>query len=923
MKYAAFLVFLVICRHSSCQEYEIFRSGDLYGFTSGRKTVIPAQFQYASHFRQGLALVQQHNKWGYIDPKGNWKIEPVFDKAQGYMEDSTALVMIAGKFGLIDLNGDYILKPEYTDFKENYHGMQLFNRTKTGYLVAGWETPIPAAYLSVDLLGHFVMAKRSETSYDLYADGKLLLSGIDRPSGYFDLNYDAEKQLLIVHNAGKAALINETGELVFPFEYASITLMKGYRDEQWTELPVFYKLDKSDYFYDEAGTPDVIGSNVFYLVNADGKLISEAPFENLGTIQLSDGESTMLELRVNGKIAYLNQDMTVRYTPYTSILRHRQFLLCNDGERVHIINPQGKEIGLYDDARVFSTETYTAYDENGDLVTTAEPAISELYVRIVKRGEAGTEQTAIFDLIDEKQITPWADDFIRCSFYYPQDDDYHLVVLSSGDRMAYYYTGMAAASGFDYSDIAAFNSGSWAEFGYMIKAGEEKETLFRIGGDELKKDVTATAVGLSTLISVDKIYPTNDPDYPGGTYTQTEYPFRSTFGWFRNEEYEYGILTSGGTVLDLKVDSLTQNPGSDYVIAYRKSGKWGFVNVYSGEYSPAVFDQTYVFTYNKTFGDVLTMDEAVAFYMDIKGRKFYTVNPELKLFKEKGKAGYKAWPDFDLESKEQIVVIPAVYKELKVSELCDRTILARGTNGLWGMINYFNDTIVPFLYTDLEEVSFDGYQFFYASTIGKKKGLLNCEEAAIPAVYDKLTYNYLTSGFIVENDGNYGFYNYRFDELLKTVYDGLLITDRPIDPETNRFGSICYCVLKDGKWYYSEQFPNDSALLSSSGYDLIINGNGFIRTAGGYDNYHLISGLLVEKDAAIPISKALPSYPVRFEDGKLIFTSSKGKTLFKQGFTCVFTDPLDKNRFVAFDAISGSAQYFSIDTATKTSADGW
>lgn len=61
-------------------------------------------------FCNGLAAVQEGDKWGFIGPDGNFAIEPSFDGAQNF-RNGLAKVWKGRKTGLIDPTGRYIVKP--------------------------------------------------------------------------------------------------------------------------------------------------------------------------------------------------------------------------------------------------------------------------------------------------------------------------------------------------------------------------------------------------------------------------------------------------------------------------------------------------------------------------------------------------------------------------------------------------------------------------------------------------------------------------------------------------------------------------------------------------------------------------------------------------------------------------------------------
>ena len=62
-------------------------------------------------FSEGLAAVKTENKWGFIDKKGNWVLEPKFDAAWSF-SDGLALVVFNGKYYYVDKTGNYVWDPD-------------------------------------------------------------------------------------------------------------------------------------------------------------------------------------------------------------------------------------------------------------------------------------------------------------------------------------------------------------------------------------------------------------------------------------------------------------------------------------------------------------------------------------------------------------------------------------------------------------------------------------------------------------------------------------------------------------------------------------------------------------------------------------------------------------------------------------------
>src|SRR5690554_8135829 len=56
----------------------------------------------------------QNKKWGYIDLKGNWKIEPKYRNAEIFSEDGLAPVTEKKLYGFINTKGEEVVSQEYT-----------------------------------------------------------------------------------------------------------------------------------------------------------------------------------------------------------------------------------------------------------------------------------------------------------------------------------------------------------------------------------------------------------------------------------------------------------------------------------------------------------------------------------------------------------------------------------------------------------------------------------------------------------------------------------------------------------------------------------------------------------------------------------------------------------------------------------------
>ena len=107
------------------------KRGYLNAYTG--QIALPAQYEHAWVFSEGLAAVTINNNLGFIDHSGNWAIAPrfrfagenieyVFKRGLCTVKDS------CGKFGLIDHNGNFVLQPEYTYIRSFKNGCRVLNK---------------------------------------------------------------------------------------------------------------------------------------------------------------------------------------------------------------------------------------------------------------------------------------------------------------------------------------------------------------------------------------------------------------------------------------------------------------------------------------------------------------------------------------------------------------------------------------------------------------------------------------------------------------------------------------------------------------------------------------------------------------------------------------------------------------------------
>ncbi len=190
--------------------------GNKWGFIDKSGKIL-MQFDEASEFSEGLAAAKINGKFGYIDTTGKFVIEPAFDQALPF-SDGMAAVRANGLYGFIDKTGRVVIPTKYKEVRKFSEGLAavLANPEK-------WE------WAFIDHAGKQVIAPRQNSATE-FSNGLANVS-VDREEGYIDktgkMVIDAlyvrtqpfHDGLALVWDAetGRASYIDTSGKIVFQF----------------------------------------------------------------------------------------------------------------------------------------------------------------------------------------------------------------------------------------------------------------------------------------------------------------------------------------------------------------------------------------------------------------------------------------------------------------------------------------------------------------------------------------------------------------------------------------------------------------------------------------------------------------------------------------------------------------------------------
>ncbi len=139
---ASIAVFLYGISQKSKNDEILFKNGllnvcvdDKWGYINQKgEYVIDPKFDDAEAFYDGMAEVEIDGKVGYISEKGDYIINPQFDSI-GYFSEDVAYAKSGNIYGYINKKGEYIINPQFDDVSKFQEGLAAVKSgDKWGYI---------------------------------------------------------------------------------------------------------------------------------------------------------------------------------------------------------------------------------------------------------------------------------------------------------------------------------------------------------------------------------------------------------------------------------------------------------------------------------------------------------------------------------------------------------------------------------------------------------------------------------------------------------------------------------------------------------------------------------------------------------------------------------------------------------------------
>ena len=207
----------------------------LWGYVNeSGEEVLPAQYEDAQNFSDGLAAVKVDGLYGFIDVTGEMVIEPQFEGVASEFAFERCVIQEDGKQGVIDQTGVSIVKPQYQSIELYCESYFIVQSSEGEYGIIDRDGEVVVEYQDSEIYavtdsGYFFVSNSDIDNRDLMCD----FAG----NQYYVYKYYPERKLTKIYSDSKVefspdnalwGMIDlENGEYIFDPIYESISYTTG------------------------------------------------------------------------------------------------------------------------------------------------------------------------------------------------------------------------------------------------------------------------------------------------------------------------------------------------------------------------------------------------------------------------------------------------------------------------------------------------------------------------------------------------------------------------------------------------------------------------------------------------------------------------------------------------------------------------
>ncbi len=345
--------------------YAVVKTGDSYGMINKKgEYVINPQFAYLSAFadEKGYRMAMTSDgKEGFVDNKGQWKIQPLFDSVQSFGSNDLAPASNDGKWGFINRKGDWKINPQFdevTGFATSSKLCAVQAGDMFGYINAKGKYVINPQFKSAyPFVNGLAPVENSEGKWGFVNEkGKLVINYQFDGAAYFD-----DKGKALVMQGGKFGFINKKGAYKVNPQFSNVSFPESSVSSPEYIVYIAYMLEEFSY-----GDKMIFASGDKYgLSDTKGNYIINPMYERLSYA----GENLYIAMNDDGKYGYVTEKGKEKiFFQFDSASAFSNGLArVRSGESYGFINKSGKVVinFQFESATSFYDDGYTVVKQNG------------------------------------------------------------------------------------------------------------------------------------------------------------------------------------------------------------------------------------------------------------------------------------------------------------------------------------------------------------------------------------------------------------------------------------------------------------------------------------------------------------------------------------------------------------------------------
>ncbi|MES2590021.1 MAG: hypothetical protein V4622_13665 [Bacteroidota bacterium] len=374
----------------------------------------------------------------------------------------------------------------------------------------------------------------------------------------------------------------------------------------------------------------------------------------------------------------------------------------------------------------------------------------------------------------------------------------------------------------------------------------------------------------------------------GNVYFSQDYkPFKTGSFW--------GIKCQDSVCIESVFDEIYQDKKSKTIFHTKKDNLYGLIHFdYSIKEIKPISKSELQFVSSANFESYYY--ENFYSYIDSKGKKMFisskgkfklNCNPETLFAKKEGKFYYLFGLDTVGSENKPIKALNTKFLYLEQSKL-KSTFIAQNLSEKFGLINCIGDTILPFEYTSIDFMNYDGDGNHHILLgVSDKKVLYHFyTKKIVPFYFDDiqtLESEDYTLVFKTKLNDKLGLFCTNGLTVLPIEHDEVFQI-RSIQTSKGFNNTKYYVGLKNGKYdvlshKHGDYFDSTHLPFTIKSYDIILKDQGYIKNGEKYDKYNLFDGQLVGQVSIGEISWQKDDFVVKFENGKFGLKDVSGNIL--------------------------------------------